>query len=177
MQKSSFIVGTKLSWFFDMKPLVLYAEDDSNDALLCEHAFELSNLPIDLRIVDDGAHLISWLRGEGDYADRAKFPLPRLVITDSKMPLKGGLDVLRCVRTYPELHDIPVVLYYGSIFFQDLGVFGELGVNACIEKDFHCRELVQTVGDLLGMRPTLWRPTTAEGLGTSPRMSAGAGTR
>ena len=160
-----------------MKPLVLYAEDDSNDALLCEHAFELSNLPIDLRIVDDGACLIRWLLGEGEYADRSKFPLPTLVITDSKMPLKGGLDVLRFVRTHPELRDIPVVLYYGSIFFQDLGVFDELEVTACIEKESRCRELVQTVGDLLGMQPTLWRPAIAEGLGTFPRMSAGAEAR
>src|SRR4051812_8060591 len=123
-----------------MKPLVLYAEDDSNDALLCEHAFEISNLPIDLRIVDDGACLISWLCGEGEYADRSKFPLPTLIITDSKMPLRGGLEVLRFVRTHPELRDLPVVLYYGSIFFQDLGVFEELSVTACIEKDSRCRE-------------------------------------
>ncbi|MGZ5508601.1 MAG: response regulator, partial [Limisphaerales bacterium] len=108
-----------------MKPLVLYAEDDSNDALLCARAFELSNLPIDLRTVDDGVRLISWLLGEGEYADRSKYPLPTLIITDSKMPLRGGLDVLRFVRAHPELRDTPVILYYGSIFFRDLGVLEE----------------------------------------------------
>jgi CheY-like chemotaxis protein len=111
-----------------MKPVVLYGEDDANDTLLCERAFERGGLPIDLRIVRDGACVIGWLMGVGEYADRTNYPLPDLIITDSKMPLKGGLDVVRWMRSKPELRNVPVILHYGSVFMQDLRAFRDLGV-------------------------------------------------
>lgn len=132
-----------------MKPVVLYAEDDSNDVLLCQRALEHSGLPIDLRTVDDGAVIISWLLGHGIFSDRVAYPLPTLIVTDSKMPIKGGLDVLKCVRSHDELKNIPVILHYGSIFPQDLGVFTALGVKACVEKHSNCRDLVGVVADIL----------------------------
>jgi CheY-like chemotaxis protein len=132
-----------------MKPVVLYGEDDANDTLLCERAFERSGLPVDLRIVRDGACVIGWLMGMAEYADRATFPIPDLIITDSKMPLRGGLDVLRWMRSKPEFKHIPVILHYGSVFMQDLGVFRELGVIACIEKKAGCPELIECVRDVL----------------------------
>jgi CheY-like chemotaxis protein len=132
-----------------MKPVVLYGEDDANDTLLVERAFERSALQIDLRIVRDGACIIGWLMGMAEYADRSRFPIPDLIITDSKMPLKGGLDVLRWMRTKPEFKHIPVILHYGSIFMQDLGAFRDLGVVACIEKESKAPELMECVRKVL----------------------------
>jgi CheY-like chemotaxis protein len=135
-----------------MKPIVLYGEDDANDTLLCERAFERAALPIDLRIVRDGACIIGWLMGIGEYADRANFPLPDLIITDSKMPLKGGIDVLRWMRNKAEFKNLPVILHYGSVFMQDLGAFRDLGVIECVEKKSGCPELIECVREVLAMR-------------------------
>jgi CheY-like chemotaxis protein len=132
-----------------MKPVVLYAEDDENDALLCQRAFENSRLPIDLRIVRDGAWVIGWLAGIADYSDRSKFPIPSVIITDSKMPLKGGLDVLKWVRGHAQFAHIPVVLHYGSIFVQDLAAFDKLRVSACIEKHSNYSELIRVAAEML----------------------------
>jgi CheY-like chemotaxis protein len=82
------------------------------------------------------------------------------------MPVRGGLDVLRCVRGQAELKDIPVVLYYGSNFMQDQGIFQKLGVAACIEKKLGCDELTQTVGELLRHQQPLWRSTLMVGAAT-----------
>jgi CheY-like chemotaxis protein len=135
-----------------MKPVVLYGEDDANDTLLVEHAFERSGLQIDLRIVRDGACIIGWLMGIGEYADRKRFPIPELIITDSKMPLKGGLDVLRWMCSKPEFKTIPVILHYGSVFMQDLATFRDLGVIACIEKKTKAHELIECVRTVLAAR-------------------------
>lgn len=135
-----------------MRPLVLYGEDDANDTLLCERAFERSGLPIDLRVVHDGACIIGWLTGIGEYANRNKFPLPDLIVTDSKMPLKSGLEVLRWIRSIPDFKKIPVILHYGSAFMQDLGIFRDLGVIACIEKKLGCPELIECVRNVLTTR-------------------------
>lgn len=135
-----------------MRPVVLYGEDDANDTLLCERAFERSGLAIDLRVVHDGACIIGWLMGMAEYSDRNKFPLPDLIITDSKMPLKGGLDVVRWIRSKPEFKHLPVILHYGSVFMQDLGAFRDLGVIECIEKKSGCPELIESVRQVLATR-------------------------
>jgi len=163
---NTFISAAKSELFFPMKPVVLYAEDDSNDVLMCQRAFKSSGLSIDFRFVGDGACAISWLLGHGHYGNRVAFPLPSLVITDSKMPVKGGLDVLRFMRGHAEFKDIPVVLYYGSHFMQDLGIFQKLGVAACIEKKLGCDELTQTVGELLRRQQPRWRSTLMVGAAT-----------
>jgi CheY-like chemotaxis protein len=135
-----------------MKPVVLYGEDDANDTLLCQRAFERSGVDIDLRTVHDGACIVGWLMGMAEYADRRAFPIPDLIITDSKMPVKGGADVLRWMRTRPEFKHIPVILHYGSVFSQDLGLFRDLGVSECIEKKSGCADLVDCVRRMLPRR-------------------------
>lgn len=67
--------------FFEMNTMsdiILYAEDDDDDAFLLRRAFEQAGVTNRLVIVEDGKAAIEYISGNGVYADRSKYPLPCL---------------------------------------------------------------------------------------------------
>ena len=73
---------------------MLVADDDENDRTLMKMAIARAKLPMETREVHNGEEVIEYLRGEGQYADRAAFPFPQLLILDLKMPRMDGFGVL-----------------------------------------------------------------------------------
>jgi CheY-like chemotaxis protein len=132
-----------------VRHVVLYAEDEDVDLLLCERAFKVHEKEIELRSVSDGRSVVDWLEGSGPYANRAFFPIPALVVLDSKLKDMSGLDVLRWVRAQRRFRDLPVVLHAGSTPRHELGAYDELHVTAVIEKDSTCQNLVECVRNIL----------------------------
>jgi len=78
---------------------VLLVEDDLNDIFLVKRAFRTARIPNPLQIVTDGEEAMSYLRGEGKYADREAHPLPKLMVMDIKMPRRSGFEVLEWVKS------------------------------------------------------------------------------
>src|SRR4051812_43180666 len=101
-------------------PLVLYAEDDENDAFFMERAFAKLKSPATLRIMPNGRAVIEYLSGEGGFSDRKKYPLPALIILDIKMPLMSGLEVLEALRSEPALRALPVIMFTSSTQDSDI---------------------------------------------------------
>ena len=93
---------------------ILLAEDEQNDVFLIRRAFQKAQLLNPIRVVSDGHEAISYLRGDGKYADREQFPLPTLVLLDLKMPRLGGFDVIAWVRQQPGLKRLPLVVLTSS---------------------------------------------------------------
>ena len=77
---------------------VLLVEDDLNDIFLVKRAFRTARIPNPLQVVTDGEEAISYLSGEGKYADRQAHPLPNLIVMDIKMPRRSGFEVLEWVK-------------------------------------------------------------------------------
>ena len=57
---------------------ILQAEDDPGDVFLLQRAFRLEQVPNPLQTVRDGEEALAYLTGEGQFADRARYPLPCL---------------------------------------------------------------------------------------------------
>lgn len=81
---------------------VLLCEDDPHDVLLTQIAFEKARLANPLQIVRDGEEAIAYLRGDGPFANRTRFPFPILLLLDLKMPKLDGFYVLQWLREQPE---------------------------------------------------------------------------
>src|SRR6266478_8297415 len=81
--------------------LVLAAEDSSDDYLLIQQGFGKMERIRLVGQVADGEETIAYLKGDGQYADRQKFPFPDLLLLDLKMPVLDGFDVLRWLRASP----------------------------------------------------------------------------
>ncbi len=119
---------------------VLLVEDDLNDIFLVKRAFKLARIQNPLQVVTDGQEAINYLKGEGKYADRVNYPLPKLMVMDIKMPRLTGFEVLEWVKgnTRP-LRRIPVVIVSSSDNPADINRAYELGANAYMVKPMEFR--------------------------------------
>ena len=123
----------------DFYPIVM-ADDDADDCLLTQEAWECTGSSLPLRFVRDGEELLDYLYHRGKYADRGECPLPSLIILDLHMPKRNGHEVLEEIRARPELQHIPVVMFTSSIDEQDTCRTYALGANACMTKPQSIRD-------------------------------------
>ena len=124
---------------------VLLVEDDLNDIFLVKRAFKRAEIPNPLQVVTDGAEAINYLHGEGKYADRQLYPLPRLVVMDIKMPRKTGFEVLEWIKSDCVLKRIPVVIVSSSDQTSDINKAYELGANAYMIKPVNFKSVEKSI--------------------------------
>ena len=91
------------------KPLLLLVEDSPDARLLIQHAIEGAGLDIRVDGATNGQEAINYLEGNGNYANRERYPLPTLIVTDIQMPVLSGLELLTWIKGQTELTAIPVV--------------------------------------------------------------------
>jgi CheY-like chemotaxis protein len=116
------------------KNVLLLVEDDPNDVLLIQRAFRKANLVNPIQAVGDGEQAVAYLSGQGEYADRKRYPLPLLILLDLKMPRKWGFEVLAWLRQQPNLKRLPVVVLTSSREKSDINRAYELGANSYLTK-------------------------------------------
>jgi CheY-like chemotaxis protein len=119
---------------------VLLVEDDLNDIFLVKRAFKMADIFNPLQVVTDGQEAISYLSGDGKYADREAHPVPSLIVMDIKMPRKTGFEVLEWVKGGERpLRRIPIVIVSSSDNPSDINRAYELGANAYMVKPMNFR--------------------------------------
>ncbi|MEZ5101865.1 MAG: response regulator [Thermoleophilia bacterium] len=111
------------------EPVVLVVEDDGDDVFRLRRALARLRASASLRVVGDGEAAVAYLRGHGEYADRARHPLPALVLLDLKLPLLGGHEVLAELRADRVLASLPVVVLTASPDADDRTRVERLGAH------------------------------------------------
>jgi len=114
--------------------IILYVEDDENDVIFMRQAWKKTGVLNPLKVVTDGEQAMKYLSGEGQYANRQEFPVPRLVLLDLKLPKVNGLEVLRLMKGDPHLRTIPVVMVTSSAEDPDIKAAYDLGANGYVIK-------------------------------------------
>jgi CheY-like chemotaxis protein len=125
--------------------IILLVEDDANDVLLIQRAFNKAGLQSNLKTVRDGEQAIHYLGGEGVYADREKYPTPFLVLLDLKMPGVNGFEVLEWVRQQPAMKRLLIVVLTSSNLQADVDRAYELGANSYLVKPVEFDEMVHMI--------------------------------
>jgi CheY-like chemotaxis protein len=157
--------------------VILLAEDDDDQVLLIQRAFQQANFLNPLQVVTNGEEAISYLQGEGRYANRAEYPLPALVLLDLDMPRKGGLAVLQWIRQQPELRALRVVVLTCSNNSEDVTRAYQLGVNSYLVKPLDFPNFVEVTRALKGY--WLWmsrEPEVSRPAASPPKSETGAET-
>lgn len=113
---------------------ILIVENNSDDLFFLKRALRSANISDNQYSVSDGRAAIAYLQGEGEYADRTRWPVPWLIFLDLKLPYKSGIEVLEFIRSRPELQKINVVVVTASEDDKDMRRTTELGVNAYLLK-------------------------------------------
>jgi CheY-like chemotaxis protein len=126
-------------------PVVLYAENDENDALLMHTCWKRAGLTPILRVVESGRAAMDYLSGSGSYADREANPFPVLVLLDLSMPGCSGLEVLAWVRQQPQFATLPVLILSLSYQARDRTDALALGANDYVVKPTGLSGFVETL--------------------------------
>jgi CheY-like chemotaxis protein len=113
---------------------VLLVEDNEDDIFVMKMACQRTGIPHSLKVVTDGAMAVDYLSGNGRYADRTEHPLPDVVFLDIRMPKRNGHEVLKWIRSQPELKNLPVVMLTLSTQSEDVEKAYELGVTSYLQK-------------------------------------------
>ncbi len=124
---------------------ILLADDDPDDRMLAQEAFEESRLRNTLEMVEDGEELMDYLLHRGKYAGGAARPRPSLILLDLNMPRKDGREALREIKSSPELRRIPIVVLTTSKADEDILRTYDLGVNSFITKPVTFEALVDVL--------------------------------
>ena len=122
---------------------VLFVDDDPDWTDLLRTAFQRAGIPNPVAGVKDGSEALSYLRGEGPYANRAAHPLPELVLLDLRLPGMHGFEVLQWIRRQPRLVDLAVVVVTGMEASGDVRRAQELGASGFLNKPFSLPKLVE----------------------------------
>jgi len=124
---------------------ILLADDNPGNAELLRHALQRTGTQNPLHAVSSGDEAISYLRGEGQYANRAKFPVPHLLLLEPDMPGRSGWEVLQWVRERPKFSLLLVMIFGGSGSQAEEDRAYQLGANACHTKPSVAGELDKVV--------------------------------
>lgn len=127
---------------------ILLVEDDSDDVLQLGLALKEAGILNPLVVVPDGVEAVDYFKAEGKYSDRAKFPLPSLILLDLHMPHMSGFEVLKWLRQDPGLRHLPVVVLTASAMLTEVKTAYELGANSCLIKSSNPIQLNQAIKDM-----------------------------
>jgi CheY-like chemotaxis protein len=117
------------------EPVILLAEDDESDVEAIQCAFKHLEIKYPLKIVHNGEQVISYLEGEGAFANREHYPFPSLLILDLKMPKVSGWEVLDWLRSKPRAHSLFVIVMtscgQSEATHQTFEFYGNVCVFSC----------------------------------------------
>jgi CheY-like chemotaxis protein len=127
---------------------ILMADDDADDRLMAQEAFEEARLANALHFVEDGEELLDYLYRRGEYAGRSVAQQPGLILLDLNMPKKDGREALKEIKEDPALRHLPIVVLTTSKAEEDILRTYDLGVNSFITKPVTFAGLVELVRTL-----------------------------
>ncbi len=121
---------------------VLVADDDPDCRRLVRDALAAVDRRIVLHEVADGAEALRFLLRRGPHG---RAPRPRLIYLDLEMPGASGQQVLRAVKTHPQLRAIPVVMMTGAEDARARMQAARQGVNSYVVKPVDPRDFLRAV--------------------------------
>jgi CheY-like chemotaxis protein len=128
--------------------VILMADDDADDRLLAQDAMHESRVLNELYFVEDGVQLLSYLRGNDDFSDRSRYPMPGLILLDLNMPKMDGREALAEIKADQKLRRIPVVILTTSKAEEDMFKGYDLGAASYITKPVTFDALVELMRTL-----------------------------
>lgn len=124
---------------------ILIADDDADDRMMIQEAFEDNDIGDTTAFVEDGEELLDYLRCKNKYAHLAGNRYPGLILLDLNMPRMDGREALREIKADPDLCRLPVVILTTSKAEEDIARTYGLGVSSFITKPLNFDDLFAIV--------------------------------
>ncbi len=129
---------------------ILLVDDNESDAEMFRRALKEAGFDNPVMLATPGEEAIRYVKGEGRFADRQKFPLPRVILLDNKMPGIGRVELLAWLRLRGELNNLPIIVLTGSHHSSDIRRAYAGGASSFMTKSGDPKEFraqVKAMGD------------------------------
>lgn len=120
---------------------LLLVEDSVADAKLVALALEESGSTTQVTRVEDGVATLELL----DRVLLGEALRPDLVVLDLNLPRVGGLDVLRRIKSDPDLRTVPVVVFSTSRAEVDVAAAYACGASSYVVKPLDLHRFMEVV--------------------------------
>jgi len=114
--------------------VILLVEDDDGHIEIMRRNFEDSRLANRLMHVADGQAALDYLYRQNEFSDPATSPLPDVILLDLRLPKVDGMEVLKSIKTDPNLNHVPVVILTTSKAETDIIKAYDLHANSYLVK-------------------------------------------
>ncbi|WP_369997800.1 response regulator [Winogradskyella sp.] len=106
---------------------IVLADDDADDRLFFEEAFEELKIKSIVSTFNDGDVLM-------DFLNKEESNLPDLLFLDLNMPRKSGMECLEEIKADPKFNSIAIAIYSTSASDEDVEKTFIKGANIYIKK-------------------------------------------
>lgn len=155
-----------------MAKLILIADDDDNDAYAIGQTLTKAGIKNSLKVVGDGLDVIAYLKGERQYADRKRFPIPSVLLLDLKMPRIGGFAIMEWLKDRTDLRNgALVVVFTGNSDAGNLRRAYTLGAQSFLTKPCGVHDL----RNLVRAYPSFWETDVPKQTLATARKAPGTG--
>jgi CheY-like chemotaxis protein len=122
--------------FLTSAATILISDDDPADIERFRLIFGRAKILNPIQSCDSAAEAIQYLQGEGKYENREKYPFPKIVFLDLIMVSKGGMDVLRWIksRAEPPFRTLAIVVMTGMGNIEEIRQAYQAGAHSFLIK-------------------------------------------
>ena len=115
-------------------PTILIVEDSLPDFESILRAFKKLDMKNPVYHCTSGEKALDFLYRRKEYSDPQKSPRPSVILLDLNLPGTDGRDVLKEIKSDPELKSIPVVVLTTSTSERDISECYQNGANSYMMK-------------------------------------------
>jgi DNA-binding response OmpR family regulator len=124
---------------------ILLIEDNEDDVALTEIAFKKAQISNKMVVATNGKQALDHLFGHTNGDSENK---PGLILLDLKLPIIGGLDVLREVKANKDTSQIPVIVLTSSSEERDQSESYRLGACDFIRKPTSLSKFIEIIKEI-----------------------------
>lgn len=121
---------------------ILLVEDNEGDIILTKEAFEECKVKTKISIAKNGKEALDFVFKRGEYTNVKR---PDLILLDINIPIFNGHEVLRQIKTDPELKKIPVIMLTTSSNQKDLDEAYGNHCNSYVKKPLEISEFLSAI--------------------------------
>ncbi len=121
---------------------ILLADDDDDDRLFFKDAINEIKVKTKVTLVNDGEQLMAYL-------NTPNIILPNVIFLDLNMPIKGGMQCLKEIRSNEKLKNLSVAIYSTSASDEDIEETFVKGANIYIKKPNDFVDLKRVLSEVI----------------------------
>jgi CheY-like chemotaxis protein len=118
---------------------ILVVEDNPEDLYIMNWVLKAHNFAYKLEVIEQGDRALDYVH---QLAHEEHRRAPTLVLLDLQLPQVDGKEVLRQIKTLPQVSDIPVVIVTSSTNPTDQRETLAMGADAYFVKPYHLHEFM-----------------------------------